>query len=80
MLIMFRSECSMYFQALEELKAVFTAEFAHKSYMLFYKCIDSEVMEQILKNYEHIYHLCYKYEQETKMTSSNIGMLYFSFY
>ncbi|XP_076179817.1 WD repeat domain 81 isoform X2 [Ptiloglossa arizonensis] len=59
-------------KALEELKAVFTAEFAHKSYMLFYKCIDSEVMEQILKNYEHIYHLCYKYEQETKMTSSNI--------
>ncbi|XP_053982258.1 WD repeat-containing protein 81 isoform X2 [Hylaeus volcanicus] len=58
-------------KALEELKAVFTAEFAHKAYMLFYKCIDSEVMEQILKNYEHIHHLCYKYEQETKMPSSH---------
>ncbi|OAD55604.1 WD repeat-containing protein 81 [Eufriesea mexicana] len=54
-------------KALEELKAVFTAEFAHKTYMLFYKCIDSEVMEQILKNREHINNLCRKYEQEAKM-------------
>ncbi|XP_050471214.1 WD repeat-containing protein 81 isoform X1 [Bombus huntii] len=53
-------------KALEELKAVFTTEFAHKTYMLFYKCIDSEVMEQILKNHEHIRNLCHKYEQETK--------------
>ncbi|CAK9833039.1 WD repeat-containing protein 81 [Anthophora retusa] len=55
-------------KALEELKAVFTAEFAHKTYMLFYKCIDSEIMEQILKNHEHIHNLCRKYEQETKVT------------
>ncbi|XP_043262168.1 WD repeat-containing protein 81 [Colletes gigas] len=59
-------------KALDELRAVFTTEFAHKAYMLFYKCIDNEVMEQILKNYEHIHHLCHKYEQETKITSSNV--------
>nr|XP_033329625.1 WD repeat-containing protein 81 isoform X1 [Megalopta genalis] len=59
-------------KALEELKAVFTIEFAHKAYMLFYKCIDSEVMEQILKNYGHIHHLCQKYEQDIKISTSNI--------
>ncbi|XP_012148256.1 WD repeat domain 81 isoform X2 [Megachile rotundata] len=58
-------------KALEELRAVFTAEFAHKTYMLFYKCIDSEIMEQILKNHEHIHNLCRKYEQEAKITCSN---------
>ncbi|XP_031841126.1 WD repeat domain 81 isoform X2 [Nomia melanderi] len=58
-------------KALEELKAVFTIEFAHKTYTLFYKCIDTEVMEQILKNYGHIHHLCQKYEQDTKMNTSN---------
>ncbi|XP_017887166.1 WD repeat-containing protein 81 [Ceratina calcarata] len=57
-------------KALEELKAVFTAEFAHKTYMSFYKCIDSEVMEQILKNHEHIQNLCRKYEQEIRMSSN----------
>lgn len=40
--------------------------------MLFYKCIDSEIMEQILKNHEHIHNLCRKYEQETKIACSNI--------
>lgn len=45
--------------------------------MLFYKCIDSEVMEQILKNHEHIRNLCHKYEQETKTTfSTGISILY----
>ncbi|KZC07325.1 WD repeat-containing protein 81 [Dufourea novaeangliae] len=58
-------------KALDELKAVFTTEFAHKAYMLFYKCIDSEVMEQILKNYGHIHHLCQKYEQDTKINTIN---------
>lgn len=47
--------------------------------MLFYKCIDTEVMEQILKNHEHIRNLCHKYEQEAKITS-NIGMFYYSLY
>ncbi|XP_046142693.1 WD repeat-containing protein 81 isoform X2 [Osmia bicornis bicornis] len=58
-------------KALEELRAVFTAEFAHKTYMLFYKCIDSEIMEQILKNHEHIHNLCRKYEQEARIACSN---------
>ncbi|CAL7948675.1 unnamed protein product [Xylocopa violacea] len=57
-------------KAFQELKAVFTREFAHKTYMLFYKCIDSEVMEQMLKNHEHIHNLCRKYEEEMKMTSN----------
>ena len=47
--------------------------------MLFYKCIDTEVMEQILKNHEHIRNLCHKYEQETKIIS-NIGMFYYIYF
>lgn len=47
--------------------------------MLFYKCIDSEVMEQILKNHEHIRNLCHKYEQETK-TVFNTGIFYIIFH
>lgn len=47
--------------------------------MLFYKCIDTEVMEQILKNHEHIRNLCHKYEQETKIIS-NSGMVYYIYF
>lgn len=60
-------------QAFQELRAVFNAEFAHKSYMLFYRCVDTEIMEHILKNHEHIQELCHDYEQETKATSANNG-------
>lgn len=60
-------------QAFEELRAVFTTEFAHKAYMLFYRCVDSEIIEQILKNHEHMQELCHDYEQGTKATSLNIG-------
>lgn len=62
-----------YLQAFEELRAVFTTEFAHKSYMLFYRCIDMEMMEHILKNHEHIQNLCHDYEQGRKTTSVNNG-------
>jgi hypothetical protein len=51
---------------------VFTTEFAHKAYMLFYRCIDSEMMGQILKNHERIQELCHDYEQGIK-TNLNIG-------
>ncbi|KAG7210223.1 hypothetical protein KM043_011773 [Ampulex compressa] len=71
-------------KALEELKAVFTTEFAHKAYMLFYRCIDTEMMEQILKNHQNILDLCHKHEQEMT-TSGNIDVdryntLYFADY
>ncbi|XP_076671390.1 WD repeat domain 81 isoform X2 [Andrena cerasifolii] len=59
-------------KAFEELKAVFTIEFAHKTYVLLNKCIDSETLEQILKHFEHVRDLCHKYEQETKVTPSDI--------
>jgi len=62
-----------YVQAFEELRAVFTTAFAHKAYMLFYRCIHTEMMEHILKNHEHIQQLCHDYEQEIKATSVNNG-------
>lgn len=62
-----------YLQAFEELRAVFTTEFAHKSYMLFYRCVDIEMIEYILKNHEHIQELCHNYEQGIKATSINNG-------
>ncbi|KYN05036.1 WD repeat-containing protein 81 [Cyphomyrmex costatus] len=58
-------------RAFEELRAVFTIEFAHKAYMLFYRCIHIEMMEHILKNHEHIQQLCHEYEQGIKTTSVN---------
>ncbi|KAL0121651.1 hypothetical protein PUN28_006866 [Cardiocondyla obscurior] len=58
-------------KAFEELRTVFTAEFAHKSYMLFYRCVDTEMMGHILKNHEHVQKLCHDYEQESKVTSTN---------
>ncbi|KAM0737071.1 WD repeat-containing protein 81 [Formica fusca] len=58
-------------RAFEELRTVFTAEFAHKAYMLFYRCVDSEMMEQILKNHERIKELCHDYEQGIKTTFQN---------
>ncbi|XP_015184852.1 PREDICTED: WD repeat-containing protein 81 isoform X2 [Polistes dominula] len=60
-------------KAFEELKEVFTTEFAHKAYMLFYKCMGSEAMEHILKNHQHIRNLCHEYEQETRLSSPNVG-------
>lgn len=60
-------------QAFEELRAVFTIEFAHKAYMLFYRCIGTETIKQILKNHEHMQQLCQDYEQGIKVISSNIG-------
>ncbi|EFN81514.1 WD repeat-containing protein 81 [Harpegnathos saltator] len=59
-------------RAFQELRAVFTSEFAHKAYMLFYRCVDSEMMEQILKNHEHVQELCHDYEQGIKATSQSI--------
>ncbi|XP_039306843.1 WD repeat-containing protein 81 isoform X3 [Solenopsis invicta] len=58
-------------RAFEELRSVFTTEFAHKAYMLFYRCIDTEMMEHILKNHEHIQKFCHDYEQGIKATSIN---------
>lgn len=46
--------------------------------MLFYKCIDDEIMKHILKNHEHIHDLCRKYEKEIKI--SNTGMFHIMFY
>jgi len=63
----------LYLQAFEELRAVFTTEFAHKAYMLFYRCIDIEMMKHILKNHEHIQELCHDYEQRIKASSVNNG-------
>lgn len=53
---------------------MFTGEFAHKAYMLFYRCVDSEMMEQILKNHEHVQELCHDYEQRIKATSQGMGI------
>ncbi|KAH0540867.1 WD repeat-containing protein 81 isoform X1 [Cotesia glomerata] len=50
-------------QAFEELKAVFTLEFAHKAYLLFYRHLDEGTMEDLLKNHQLIRDLCEKYEQ-----------------
>ncbi|KAL6261947.1 hypothetical protein P5V15_007032 [Pogonomyrmex californicus] len=62
-------------RAFEELRAVFTTEFAHKAYMLFYRCVDTEMMEHILKNHEHIQELCHDYEQKIKgISASNDNM------
>ncbi|KAK2579115.1 hypothetical protein KPH14_001286 [Odynerus spinipes] len=61
-------------KAFEELKEVFTTEFAHKAYMLFYKCMNGEAMEQILKNHQHVRNLCHEYEQETRLSSPSVGM------
>ncbi|XP_076248923.1 WD repeat domain 81 isoform X2 [Calliopsis andreniformis] len=58
-------------KALEELKSVFTTEFAYKTYMLLNKSIDNEIMEQIIQNYEHVYNLYRQYIQETKLDSSD---------
>ncbi|XP_035732370.1 WD repeat-containing protein 81-like isoform X3 [Vespa mandarinia] len=60
-------------KAFEELKEVFTTEFAHKAYMLFYKCMSGEAIEQILKNHQHIRNLCHEYEQQTRLSSPNVG-------
>lgn len=46
--------------------------------MLFYKCIDNEIMKHILKNHEHIHNLCRKYEKEIKI--SNTGTFHIIFY
>ncbi|XP_066597438.1 WD repeat-containing protein 81 isoform X2 [Prorops nasuta] len=54
-------------KAYEELQAVFTAEFAHKAYMLFYRNISNEAMDYVLKNHRHVRELCKKSEQELKI-------------
>lgn len=56
---------------------MFTAEFAHKAYMLFYRCVDSEMMEQILKNHDRIKELCHDYEQGIKASFLNTGWYIF---
>ncbi|XP_011308570.1 WD repeat-containing protein 81 isoform X2 [Fopius arisanus] len=48
-------------RAHDELKQVFTTEFAHRSYLLFYKCVDDGVMTEILKNHQLIRDLCTEY-------------------
>ncbi|XP_008544193.1 WD repeat-containing protein 81 isoform X1 [Microplitis demolitor] len=50
-------------QAFEELKSVFTLEFAHKAYLLFYRHLDEGMMEDLLKNHQLIRELCEQYEQ-----------------
>ncbi|XP_046619150.1 WD repeat-containing protein 81 isoform X1 [Neodiprion virginianus] len=59
-------------KALDELRAVFTMELAHKSYVTFYRYIGDDAMEQILKNHQLIRDLCYEYEQETRPSCSNV--------
>lgn len=53
---------------------MFTGEFAHKAYMLFYRCVDNEMMEQILKNHEHVQKLCHDYEQGIKAISQGTSV------
>ncbi|XP_034939157.1 WD repeat-containing protein 81 [Chelonus insularis] len=55
-------------QAFEELKAVFTAEFAHKSYLLFYRHVDEGMMEDMLKNHQLIRDLCVEYEKTLQLS------------
>ncbi|KAK0085374.1 hypothetical protein PV325_005325 [Microctonus aethiopoides] len=57
-------------QALEELKAVFTLELAHKAYLLFYRNVDDGLMKEILKNHDFIRDLCEKYESTTPLFDS----------
>lgn len=52
-------------KAFEELKEVFTARFAHRAYLLFYRHVDEGVMEEILKNHQLVRDLCHEYEHET---------------
>lgn len=56
-------------QALEELKAVFTAELAHQAYVPFLKQIGLSAMEASLKNHAHIQILCQEHEQVIKSTT-----------
>ncbi|XP_024940811.1 WD repeat-containing protein 81 isoform X1 [Cephus cinctus] len=60
-------------KAFEELKAVFTTEFAHKAYVMFYRYIGDVLLEEILKNHQLIRDLSYAYEQEVQVTYPNIG-------
>lgn len=57
------------FQALEELKSVFTAELAHKAYVPLLKQIGLSSMESSLKNHMTIQQLCQEYELEMNMTN-----------
>ncbi|XP_015112635.1 WD repeat-containing protein 81 [Diachasma alloeum] len=45
-------------RAYEELKQVFTSEFAYRAYLLFYRFVDEGVMNEILKNHQLIRDLC----------------------
>lgn len=56
-------------QALDELKAVFTAELAHQAYVPFLKQIGPIAMENSLKNYAHIQLLCQEHEEVVKSSS-----------
>ncbi|XP_046400829.1 WD repeat-containing protein 81 [Ischnura elegans] len=51
-------------QALEELKCVFSEEFAHLAYIPFFRFLGENVMEQALQNEQLIRDLCFTYEQE----------------
>ncbi|XP_065172882.1 WD repeat-containing protein 81 isoform X2 [Atheta coriaria] len=55
--------------AVNELKAVFTADLAHTAYVPFMKQIGLNAMESSLKNYQRIIALTQEYELEVQQTS-----------
>ncbi|XP_043283452.1 WD repeat-containing protein 81 [Venturia canescens] len=57
-------------KAFEELREVFTKRFAHRAYLLFYRHINEETMEEILKNHRLVRDLCHEYEAETRLNES----------
>jgi WD repeat-containing protein 81 len=71
------------FQAVEELKQVFTAELAHMTYLPFFRFLGESVMDTSLKNHNFVRDLCYEYEQEMQSVHSNgcpVDVLYLSDY
>lgn len=62
------------FQAVEELREVFTTELAHSAFLPFLHYIGDTSMEVSLKNHALIRELCFEYEQENKHTHSATSM------
>lgn len=58
-------------KAFEELRQVFTKRFAHRAYLLFYRHVDEETMEEILKNHRLVRDLCHEYEAEMRLNDND---------
>ncbi|XP_058796820.1 WD repeat-containing protein 81 [Phymastichus coffea] len=58
-------------KAFEELKEVFSASLAHKTYVALYRLLNDEIMEDLIKNYQLIRDLFHEFEQELLFPASS---------